>query len=151
MLFRSMQSEFLVIADALAPGIIFAQAIGRFGNWFNGELFGKPSTLPWALEIPLEKRPITFSSFETFHPTFLYEALWCVVIGFILLQITPKRSGQIFWLYVSLYSIGRVLIESIRIDYSNLILGARLNVWVAAICAAVGVWQYLKSSPKKIG
>ncbi|MEN9736065.1 MAG: hypothetical protein RL129_775, partial [Actinomycetota bacterium] len=70
---KGMQSEFLVIADALAPGIIFAQAIGRFGNWFNGELFGKPSTLPWALEIPLENRPIAFSSFETFHPTFLYE------------------------------------------------------------------------------
>jgi len=71
--------SFAVFADALAPGILLAQAIGRFGNWFNGELFGRPLDSWWALEIPLKYRPAGYSEFETFHPTFLYEAIWCAV------------------------------------------------------------------------
>src|SRR5690606_11160883 len=71
------------MADALAPGIVVAQAIGRFGNWFNKELFGAPTTLPWGLEIPPERRPEGYEVFETFHPTFLYEALWCVGVALV--------------------------------------------------------------------
>lgn len=142
--------QFLILADALAPGILLAQAIGRFGNWFNGELFGRPTSLPWGLNIPLEKRPVGFETFATFHPTFLYEALWSIAIAFYLLRL-KKKNGQIFWLYVLLYSLGRAGIELLRTDYSHLILGVRLNVWTSLICISVGAWQYLKIERQPLG
>ena len=142
--------QFLILADALAPGLLFAQAIGRLGNWFNGELFGRPTTFPWALNIPIEKRPVGFENFATFHPTFLYEALWSIFIAVILLRLT-KKKGQIFWLYVALYSLGRAVIESLRTDYSHLLFGIRLNVWTSLICISVGAWQYLKIEKQQVG
>lgn len=124
--------KFATFADALAPGVILAQAIGRWGNWFNIELFGKPTTLPWGLEVPSDFRPAGFTHFATFHPTFLYESIWCVLVAFILLRLEKVRMapGSIFIAYVALYSFGRTIIESIRIDDANLILGLRLNIWV---------------------
>ena len=135
---------FYPLADSLAPGIIFAQAIGRIGNWFNGELFGKPSKLPWALQIPVEKRPTGFENFATFTPTFLYEALWCVFVGVLLLKIKNYGDGKVFWSYVALYSIGRLVIETFRIDYSHLVFGLRLNVWVALLFFGLASIKYLK-------
>lgn len=128
--------SFANFADALAPGLLVAQAIGRWGNWFNKELFGGPLNAPWALEIPVRFRPSGYSSTETFHPVFLYEYLWCLVVALILINLTKLRTfapGSIFALYVALYSLGRGFIETIRVDDANLILGLRLNVWTSAI------------------
>ena len=124
--------SFRLFLDALAPGILIAQAIGRIGNWFNGELFGRPFSGPWALEIPLSKRPIGYLEFETFHPTFLYEAIWCLLVAALLIWLTPKlKAGQGFAIYVALYCVGRFGIESLRIDDANEILGLRVNSWTA--------------------
>jgi len=112
--------RFLPLADALAPGIVVAQAIGRWGNWFNQELFGKPTTVPWALEIPDEsRRPDGYQQFETFHPTFLYECLWNLgVAGLVIWADRRFRLGygRAFALYVAGYCAGRGWIEYLRID-----------------------------------
>lgn len=124
--------------DALAPGILIAQAIGRFGNWFNGELFGRPFSGPWALEIPLSKRPVGYLKYESFHPTFLYEAIWCALVAALLIWLTPKlKAGQGFAIYVALYCVGRFAIESLRIDDANKILGLRVNLWTALIVGLI--------------
>jgi prolipoprotein diacylglyceryl transferase len=128
--------RFASFADAIAPGLLIAQAIGRFGNWFNKELFGRPLDAPWALEIPIRYRPIGYSNFETFHPTFLYESIWCVFVALLLIQIGKRKqlaNGSLFTLYVGAYSFGRGLIEMIRIDEANLILGLRLNIWTSLV------------------
>lgn len=142
--------SFAVFADALAPGILFAQAIGRFGNWFNGELFGKPLDAWWALEIPMRYRPSGYTEFETFHPTFLYEAIWCTVIALVILKLGAKlKAGQSFALYVATYCVGRFFIELIRIDTANTIAGIRVNVWVSVLVAA-GAALYFARASKKI-
>lgn len=134
---RKSLPQFRFFLDAVAPGIFFAQAIGRWGNWFNAELFGRPTDLPWALEIPRWARPTGFQDFATFHPTFLYESIWCAGFGFLLLKIGRKLSGgQIFALYVATYCLGRLGIELLRIDDAHHIAGIRLNVLVSI---AVGV------------
>ena len=126
--------NFRLFLDALAPGILIAQAIGRVGNWFNGELFGRPFSGPWALDIPLSKRPIGYLKYESFHPTFLYEAIWCLLVAALLIWLTPKlKPGQGFANYVTLYCVGRFAIESVRIDEANKILGLRVNLWTALI------------------
>lgn len=133
--------QFRYFADAVAPGIVLAQAIGRWGNWFNGELFGSPSTLPWAVEIPRWARPTGYSEFATFHPTFLYESLWCLAIGVVLLTLRKKYSGgALFALYVATYCAGRLVFELIRIDEAHHIAGIRINVLVAL---AVGITSTL--------
>ena len=131
--------NFRQLLDSLAPGIVVAQAIGRVGNYFNQEVFGKPTELSWGLEIDPVNRPDGFESYATFHPTFLYELLWCLVVAVLLIklpgflkQITSKQ-GDIFALYILGYTLGRVWIESLRIDEANLILGLRLNIWVSLI------------------
>lgn len=128
--------SFATFADAIAPGLLVAQGIGRFGNWFNKELFGRPLDAPWSLEIPLRYRPFGYSKFETFHPTFLYEAIWCFLMAALLVFIGNRKAlvaGSIFALYVALYSVGRGVIETLRIDESNLIFGLRLNLWTSLI------------------
>jgi prolipoprotein diacylglyceryl transferase len=132
--------QFRYFADALAPGIIFAQALGRWGNWFNAELFGKPTELPWALEIPRWARPLGYENFETFHPTFLYESLWCTAVGFLLLRYGKNlKGGQTFALYVFTYCVGRLGFELLRIDEANLIAGIRINVLVSLTVGAVAL------------
>jgi prolipoprotein diacylglyceryl transferase len=131
--------------DALAPGILFAQAIGRLGNWFNGELFGRPTDLPWALYVPVGLRPTDYATFQTFHPTFLYELMWCSAVAVALILWGKKlAAGQVFSAYVALYSIGRLFIEIIRIDQANTIAGLRVNVWVSAIVATLALANYLR-------
>lgn len=134
--------NFAVFADALAPALLIAQAIGRWGNWFNKELFGRPLDAPWALEIPLRYRPIGYSNFESFHPVFLYESIWCLTVAAFLMansRVKALRPGSIFALYVALYSLGRGFIELIRIDEANLILGLRLNVFTSIILGVLAL------------
>jgi prolipoprotein diacylglyceryl transferase len=137
-------------ADAIAPGVVLAQAIGRFGNWFNQELFGAPTTLPWGLQIDLANRPAGYEQFETFHPTFLYESLWCVLVFGILIWADKRWTmghARVFALYVLLYSVGRGVIETLRIDDANRFFGVRLNVFTS-IVIAVGALVYLVVSAR---
>lgn len=132
------------LADVLAPGIVLAQAIGRWGNYFNQELFGSPTSLPWGLEIDLRYRPSGFEQFETFHPTFLYESIWAILIAIILITVERRwqvNNGRIFLLYVALYSFGRLFIEQLRIDPVNEAAGFRLNTFTAAALVLIfAVW-----------
>jgi prolipoprotein diacylglyceryl transferase len=124
------------LMDCVAPGLLVAQGIGRFGNWWNQELFGKPTDLAWGLEISPENRPIEYVDRDTFHPTFAYEALWCFGVAGVLLvveRVFRIRPGGLFALYVFLYSIGRIWIELLRVDPSHEIAGVRLNAWVAGL------------------
>lgn len=132
--------SFLQFLDALAPGILLAQAIGRIGNWFNVELFGAPLEKWWALEVPLGSRPRGYLEYETFHPTFAYEAIWCVLIAITLLALTKRlNQGQSFALYIGLYCLGRFFIEGVRIDSANLLLGLRQNEWISAIIGVIAL------------
>lgn len=135
--------EFRYFLDALAPGILFAQAIGRWGNWFNGELYGRPTDLPWALEIPRNLRTIDYREFATFHPTFLYESLWCLLLGLILIKFSPRLlAGQIFSIYIFGYCAGRLVFEALRIDEANLIFGIRINIFVTLIVGALAALSF---------
>src|SRR5262249_45244494 len=140
------------LADCVAPALLVAQGIGRFGNWWNQELFGKPTSLPWGLEIDCSVPDCgKYVGSTTFQPTFLYEALWCFAAAGVLLLIERRfrgriRPGGLFALYVLLYSIGRLWIETLRIDPSHEIGGIRLNVYVAALAIVASavffvVWQ----------
>ena len=141
---------FLVLLDALAPGILFAQAIGRFGNWFNVELFGRPLDAWWALEVPVGKRPSTLRAFETFHPTFLYEALWCSLIAIILIFLSKKfLPGQVFAIYIAAYCLGRFFIEIIRIESANLFFGLRQNEWVSIAVGAIALASFIRIRQKR--
>lgn len=126
------------LADVLAPGIVIAQAVGRWGNYFNQELFGSPTSAPWGLEIDLQFRPSGYEQFETFHPTFLYESIWAILVAISLLVAERRwriNNGRLFLLYVALYSIGRLFIEQLRIDPVNEAAGFRLNTFTSAILA----------------
>ena len=127
-----------VLADVLAPALLLAQAVGRWGNYFNQELFGRPTELPWGLEIDLAHRPTGFEQFSTFHPTFLYECLWNLAAIAAILWLERRLRlgyGRVFALYVMAYCAGRAWIENLRIDtveYSD-VLGLRLNVWTSIV------------------
>lgn len=141
---------FSSFAGALAPGLLFAQAIGRWGNWFNGELFGKPLDSAWALAIPAHLRPLGYERYETFHPTFLYESLWCAALAFLLIYLTPKMSGgALFSLYVAGYSTARFFIEGLRIDDAHSWGGLRLNQYVALLLVAAGLLAFNRFSQTK--
>lgn len=136
--------RFWTFADALAPGILLAQALGRLGNWFNHELFGLPTDLPWGLEIDSQNPafPAGLADGTLFHPTFLYEIVWNVLGVVVLFWAGRKLSmqwGRLFALYLIWYSAGRIVWESIRIDPSDIILGLRTNVWSAILGVAIGV------------
>ncbi|MDP4676386.1 MAG: prolipoprotein diacylglyceryl transferase [Candidatus Nanopelagicales bacterium] len=142
------------VADAIAPAIALAQAIGRWGNYFNQELFGSPTTLPWGLEIDVANRPTGYAEFDTFQPTFLYESLW--LIGVVVVLVWADRRyqmghGRVFALYVALYCLGRLWIEALRIDAANTILGLRLNIWTAGIVGLGALAYFLWSLRTKPG
>ncbi len=141
-------------ADAIAPGIVLAQAIGRWGNWFNQELFGAPTDLPWGLEIDPANRPEGYEQFATFHPTFLYESLWCVGVAVVLVWADRRwrmGHGRVFALYVSLYSLGRIFWESLRIDEAHHFFGLRLNVFTALLAVIGGIVYIVISARKRPG
>ncbi|MFD1713579.1 prolipoprotein diacylglyceryl transferase [Amnibacterium flavum] len=141
---RTTGLRFWSIADALAPGLLFAQAIGRLGNWFNHELFGQPTDLPWGLEIEYSNSayPIGLAEGTLFHPTFLYEILWNVFGAVLILLIERQwrlQWGKVIALYLIWYGSGRIWFESIRVDPSEVIFGLRSNVWGAILAVALGV------------
>jgi prolipoprotein diacylglyceryl transferase len=133
-------------ANAIAPGLLVAQAIGRIGNYFNNELFGKPTTLPWALEVPAtgNLRPPGYTQFATFQPSFLYELIWDLALAALLIWLGNRariKYWGLFALYVAGYSAYRIFEESIRIDSSEHFLGLRLNMYVAIIGTLSGlIW-----------
>lgn len=152
---RRKNIKLLPMLDALAPGVLVAQAMGRWGNWFNQELFGRPTELPWGLEIDPAYRPFGFEEFATFHPTFLYECLWNLA-AFALVMWADRRfqlgHGRVLALYVMAYTAGRGWIEYLRIDnvQMNDVLGLRLNVWtsiVLFIAAALAFWWSARNHP----
>ena len=150
---RTAGIKFLAFADAIAPGVLVAQAIGRIGNYFNNELFGLPTTLPWGLEISTANPayPAGLPAGVLFHPTFLYELIWNLMGFAVLIWLDRKfklRWGQMFAAYLITYSIGRAFIESIRIDPSEIFFGLRTNVWSAIFGIAIGVALFVWSRRK---
>ena len=146
------------LADLVAPSLILGQAIGRWGNFFNSEAFGDPTDLPWKLYIPLERRPLNFANYEYFHPTFLYESLWNLMVFGILITLffrglkgSPRlKVGTIALVYMVAYSCGRVWIEGLRTD--SLMIGPlRIAQIVSLTAIALGLlglaWQYLLRRP----
>ncbi len=136
-----------LLADCLAPGLLLAQAVGRLGNWWNQELYGRPTDLPWGLEIDPGNRPLAYLDSATFHPTFLYELLWNLLAAAILIfvierRVKPRPPG-LFAAYVALYCFGRFWIELLRIDEANELLGMRINAWVSLIGIVSGAVAYV--------
>ena len=138
-------------ADAAAPGVAVAQALGRWGNWFNNELYGRPTDLPWGLTIhewdqsagtavrDAQGDPVVLG---TFHPVFLYEALWCLLLALVLVLVDRRwrlQRGQLFGLYVMGYPVGRVVFELMRTDAAHEILGLRVNVWTSVLVFLLGL------------
>jgi len=152
---RSGQNVAL-FADCLAPALLLAQGIGRWGNWWNQELFGKPTDLPWGLDIDARHCPTEYSSLiscnEDFHPIFLYEFLWDIVgVGVLLLveRLIRIRPPALFSLYVVWYTLGRIFEEQLRIDPSHEFLGQRVNFWVAVVLFVASLaffvwWQFFR-------
>ncbi|WP_210634400.1 prolipoprotein diacylglyceryl transferase [Streptomyces sp. GESEQ-13] len=138
-------------ADAIAPGIAIAQAIGRWGNWFNQELYGRATDLPWAVEITSSadgRMP------GTYHPTFLYESLWCIGVALLVIWADRRFSlghGRAFALYVAGYCAGRFWIEYMRVDEAHHILGLRLNNWTAVLVFLLAVLYIVLSARKRPG
>jgi prolipoprotein diacylglyceryl transferase len=136
--------DFVAFADAASPGVLIAQALGRWGNWFNNELYGRATTLPWKLQIhnldvvtgkaeTQNGRPVVLGYYQ---PTFLYEMLWSLLVALVLLQLDRRRllgRGQVFALYVMGYTLGRFWIEALREDHANRVLGMRVNSWVSIL------------------
>ena len=148
-------SRFLDFVDAAAPGILVAQAMGRFGNYFNNEIHGAPTDLPWGLKVyewdqaaghavlDANGNPVVLG---VFHPTFLYEAIFCLLLAGLLIWLDRRhdfRRGQIFALYVAGYPVGRGVIEFMRTDDANHILGLRVNSWVSILVFLLGVFLYV--------
>lgn len=134
------------LLDAVAPALPLAQAIGRLGNWFNQEVFGRPSSLPWALRIAPENRPAAYRNQATFHPTFLYEGLWNIALALALIALTRRRrlrDGQLFALYVAGYGLGRLWVEALRSDPASLVFSVRINIWVSLLAIAGGLAVFL--------
>jgi prolipoprotein diacylglyceryl transferase len=149
---RSDQSVRLFM-DAVAPGLLLAQGIGRIGNWFNQELFGKPTDLPWGLEIDPQHRPPGYFDHNTFHPTFLYELTYDLIGVAILLWVDRRfniRRPGLFALYVSYYCFGRFFEELLRVDPAHEFFGLRLNAWVSIVVFVLSTaffiwWQFIRT------
>jgi prolipoprotein diacylglyceryl transferase len=154
---RRRNIKLTVFADAAVPGVIFAQAIGRWGNWFNNELYGGPTSVPWKLQIHCLdidighatgcNGPGTSTVLGYFQPTFLYECLWDIAIGVALLLIDRRLRlgrGNVMALYVMGYTAGRVWIEALRTDHTNHFLGVRLNVWTSIVVFAAGLAWFVR-------
>lgn len=129
------------VADSAAPALLLAQAIGRWGNWFNQELFGSPTQLPWGLEIDQAHLPPGYPVGTLFHPTFLYESLWNISMVLVILWVERRfvlKTGQVFALYLIVYPLGRFFIENIRLDEAYVFFGLRANAWAALVIFLLG-------------
>jgi len=134
--------------DATAPGLLVAQAVGRVGNYFNQELFGGPTTLPWALRISPSHRPAGYVANPTFHPTFLYELLWNLLLAGALVWLGHRRrirAPGLFALYVAGYSAFRIIEELLRVDPAHHLFGLRLNLYVAAALTLIGLGWFIRT------
>lgn len=143
---RRHNIRFASFADIVAPALLVAQAIGRLGNWFNQELFGGPTDLPWGLQIDAAHLPAGFTEGTLFHPTFLYELVWNLVGAAVLIWLDRRfrlGNGQVFWLYVLIYTAGRGWIEMVRIDPASIVLGVRLNVWTSLLVGVLALVAFL--------
>ncbi|MDX3355523.1 prolipoprotein diacylglyceryl transferase [Streptomyces sp. ME01-24h] len=141
-------------ADAVAPGIAFAQAIGRWGNWFNQELYGRATDLPWAVKIDSAHRPADSLDVATYHPTFLYESLWCVGVAVLVIWADRRFKlghGRAFALYVAAYTVGRFWIEYLRVDDAHHVLGLRLNDWTSILVFVAAVAYMVVSAKLRPG
>ncbi|WP_409332275.1 prolipoprotein diacylglyceryl transferase [Trujillonella humicola] len=152
---RRMGIPLPAFADAIAPGLLVAQAIGRLGNWFNQELFGGPTDLPWGLEIDRAFRPDQYLDVATFHPTFLYELLWNLAAAAVVVWADRRfrlGHGRAFALYVALYCAGRLWIELLRTDPANELFGVRINVFTCIVVglAAVAYLVALRGRPREV-
>lgn len=153
---RKRNLDALLLCDAMAPTVAVAQGIGRFGNWFNQELFGRPTSLPWGLEIDPAHRPLGYEKSTTFHPTFLYEALWCFALFAVIVLLERRRNGhglkrgQALALYIALYTFERFWMELLRIDDASKVFGVRFNALLSAVLFVIGsVWFWrLGSKPE---
>ncbi len=128
-----------------------AQAIGRLGNWFNQELYGRPTDLPWALRIDPDHRPEGLEDVATYHPTFLYEALWNLALAAVLVWLGRRRRlrpGQLFAGYVAGYAAGRLWVEALRIDPATEVLGLRVNLWVSVVTLVAAGTVIVVRSPR---
>ena len=144
----------LAFMDTVAPGLLLAQAIGRWGNYFNQELFGEPTDLPWGLEIDFANRPEQFSAETTFHPTFLYESLWSLLGVFVLLLVdrwVRIRPPGLFCLYVAWYTFARFFMELLRVDEAHEWFGLRLNAWVSIAVFLLALVGFVWSQRRKEG
>jgi prolipoprotein diacylglyceryl transferase len=133
---RLNHTQLLELMDVVGPALLISQSLGRIGNYFNQELFGKPSSLPWALKIAPQFRPAGYAHFATFEPTFLYEIIWNLLAFAVLSLLWRRRTVRapgLFWLYVAAYSGFRIFEETQRIDFSNHFLGMRVNFWIALL------------------
>ncbi|MFN0283593.1 MAG: prolipoprotein diacylglyceryl transferase [Kineosporiaceae bacterium] len=151
------------LADALAPGILAAQSIGRWGNWFNNELYGRATDLPWGLRIyewdqsageAVRGPDGAAVVLGTYHPTFLYEAVWSAAGVAVLLWADRRFTlghGRVFALYIAVYSSGRLWIEALRIDSANKILGVRLNIWTSIVVLLVAVVAFVLATRRHPG
>jgi prolipoprotein diacylglyceryl transferase len=145
---RRAGADMASFMDACAPALLVAQAIGRVGNYFNQELFGRPTSLPWGLEISPEHRPARFADQPTFHPTFLYEIVWNLVLAAALVWLGRRREIRppgLFALYVAGYSAFRIAEELLRVDPAHHVLGLRLNFFLAAALTVVGLAWFLRT------
>ncbi len=145
---RKNDVDFLKFADLYALGLPIAQAIGRWGNFFNSEAFGMPTSLPWGVFIPRELRPFVYRNSEYFHPTFLYESLWDIFIFLVLFFVIKKyafnQKGVLFFSYLILYSVGRICIECVRIDSVLNILGIPVAILVSVFIIIISLIFILK-------
>ena len=145
---RRRGANFALFMDCAAPALLVAQSIGRVGNWFNQELFGGPTRLPWALEISPSHRPAGYEQYATFHPTFLYEIVWNLALATLLVWLGRHREVRppgLFALYVAGYSLGRMGEELLRVDPAHHILGLRLNFFVASLLFVAGIAWFLRT------
>jgi hypothetical protein len=145
---RRRRADIPAFLDTAAPGLLVAQAIGRIGNYFNQELFGGPTLLPWALRVDAAHRPAGYAQYATFHPTFLYELLWNLALAGLLVWLWRRRAVRppgLFALYVVGYSFARIGEELLRVDPAHRIFGLRLNFYVAATLTLAGLLWFVRT------
>ena len=151
---RKKKISFLTWADIIAPGVALAQAIGRWGNFFNQELYGKPTNLPWKIYIDPQHRVSGYQDYEYFHPLFLYESLWNLINMAILLWAARRfekwlKPGDLFLFYMIMYSIGRFSLDFLRLDASQ-VGGINFNqTFVIFVALVSGLLIYLNHRPRK--
>jgi prolipoprotein diacylglyceryl transferase len=148
---RRYHLSFAMVADAAAPALPLAQAIGRFGNWFNQELYGRPTGLPWGLHIEVAHRMPGYATVAYYQPTFLYEVIWDVGVALVVIWADRRwqlRNGRAFALYAMLYTAGRAWIESLRIDDAHRFFGLRLNDWTSVIVFVAALVYFIVARPR---